>query len=82
MKFGDDWRGTFFRGDDAFMFSMHLKTVLDHIEALGKSAPETTISLHVLRGLQDSLESVDERKTDVPTQVLKSFDACLVEPPP
>jgi hypothetical protein len=83
MKFGDDWRGTFFRGDDAFHFSQHLKALLDRAEEVGEEAlPGTNISVLVLRGLQEALESVDERKKDVPTQVLKVFDTCLVEPPP
>lgn len=71
MKFGDDWRGLFIRGDDAFNFAGQLRRVLE----LG-NVP--AIAAHVLRGLLDLLESSDERKAAEGVQKMKAFTECRV----
>jgi len=50
VQFGDDWPGTFIRGDNAFGYAMHLEIILD----ASKADP---ISCAVLRGLLDDLRA-------------------------
>jgi hypothetical protein len=46
IQFGDDWPGTFIRGDNAFHYAFHLKLLLDNM-AGGEA---------VLRGLLSDLQ--------------------------
>lgn len=48
VQFGEDWPGTFIRGDNAFFYASHLSIVLD----ASKADP---ISVSVLRGLLSCL---------------------------
>lgn len=70
MKFGDDWRGVFIRGDNAF----HFATTLDYAIALLRDGD---INRYVLQGLRDTLASADERVTDVETQYMRPFDEAI-----
>jgi len=48
IQFGDDWPGTFIRGDNAFAYAMYLEIVL----AESKADP---ISIAMLKGLLSDL---------------------------
>lgn len=37
IQIGDDWPGTFIRGDDSFHYSAHLREILDENEIKGFS---------------------------------------------
>lgn len=50
IRFGEDWPGTFIRGDHAASYAVHL-------EAMLMAFPITGISLAVLRGLLSDLQS-------------------------
>lgn len=58
IMFGDDWPGTFIRGDDAFLYLTALRRLmLDN--------PDTdTLIVSALRGLLSDLESSDARNND------------------
>jgi hypothetical protein len=74
MKFGDDWTGTFLRGDDAIPYAMSLDQVLDFIEK--DAAPEVQIQVTVLRGLADTLRSSNEIISPK-GQIMRPFEDCL-----
>jgi hypothetical protein len=78
VVFGSDWPGLFLRGDDAFHFGMHLRTILDAAE---KAGAEKSLSLHVVRGLLDELLSADARNTWVRRQQLRPARECLASTP-
>jgi hypothetical protein len=63
VQFGDDWPGTFIRGDNAFGYAMHLEIVLD----ASKADP---ISCAVLRGLLSDLRSSDARTPSTSVEAL------------
>lgn len=70
MKFGDDWRGIFIRGDNAGYYAL----VLEHIETL---IPDGDfINRGVVHGLRMTLCGADERYESKETQIMKSFDEC------
>lgn len=52
VRFGDDWPGTFIRGDDAFAYALYLRMLLDD-----KLHPSNAIAKGVLYGLLAALES-------------------------
>lgn len=54
VQFGDDWPGTFIRGDNSFAYASYLEIVLD----ASKADP---ISVAMLRGLLSDLRSSDAR---------------------
>jgi hypothetical protein len=54
VQFGDDWPGTFIRGDNAFFYASYLSIELD----ASKADP---ISIAVLRGLLATLRASDVR---------------------
>lgn len=54
IQFGDDWPGTFIRGDHSAHFAMHLELILK-----GES---DVISRMVVEGLLDTLKSCDLTK--------------------
>jgi hypothetical protein len=55
IQFGDDWPGTFIRGDNAFHYAFHLKLLLDNM-AGGEGAEHLFMSVAVLRGLLSDLQ--------------------------
>jgi hypothetical protein len=52
MRFGDDWRGVFIRGDDAINYYLSLVSV---IRSKGTTETEQLIALAQLTGLADTL---------------------------
>jgi hypothetical protein len=65
VKFGEDWRGVFLRGDDAFSHGMRLSTIVE--EYLNGRKRETLsfnerMNLNVLESLRDQFLAVDESK--------------------
>ena len=56
IKFGDDWTGTFIRGDDSFHFAMHLRRFLN--------GENDKITRGIILNLLSLLESSDERKVN------------------
>lgn len=82
MKFGDDWRGVFIRGDDAFGFAQYLKThILEPAAGARGGAPKVQIPaiyLAQIGTLVALLEEADERRpTDPQTTLLKDFSECV-----
>ena len=79
MKFGDDWRGVFIRGDTAIADARALKEAL-HLWALVSgddvSHREVVLRIH-LGGLVALLESAHER-APADVQLLKSFRECVI----
>jgi hypothetical protein len=47
VQFGDDWPGTFFRGDAAAYYALHLAAILHH--------PDETFSRMIVDGLYREL---------------------------
>jgi hypothetical protein len=69
MKFGDDWRGLFIRGDSAFNFAMHL----EHVLGVHYSGPICHAVLQELLALlQGTNEHAHPDEADV--QRMKPFD--------
>lgn len=69
MKFGDDWTGTFVRGDVSLYYAAALKQVLN-----GTGHP---VEVAALEGLLKALQLSEEGFAE--PQRLKSFDECVVE---
>lgn len=51
VQFGDDWPGVFIRGDDAGVWAMQLKLIIEHY------LPDDPLNIAMLKGLQDTLAS-------------------------
>lgn len=66
VQFGDDWPGTFIRGDASFAYATYLEIVLD----ASKADP---ISVAMLRGLLDDLRSSNLNRStgSVPPKAVK-----------
>jgi hypothetical protein len=73
MRFAEDWRGVFIRGDNAFGYAMYLKSVL-------AGDPAAEAYKHGLQGLLDLLLSSDERNANIETQNMKTFAECMSTP--
>ncbi len=58
IMFGDDWPGTFIRGDDSFNLAHHLRRLLPTV------GDEQLIAREVLWGLVHLLESSNARNND------------------
>lgn len=72
MKFAEDWRGVFLRGDDAYAFALALKEVLQHTDA--------TVDLMAVKqaqGLLTYLLAVDERTVQRDVQHMHDYSKCL-----
>jgi hypothetical protein len=72
MQFGDDWPGTFIRGDNAAYYALNLKTILEYVSSM--DIEEIQFSRLVLLGLLSDLQS-----SEIPTkniQQLKPFNEC------
>lgn len=69
MQFGDDWRGLFIRGDNAFGFKLALERAL-------ASERLDPLTRHQLQELADLLARSDHFVEDPELQRLKDFDAC------
>ena len=79
MKFGEDWRGIFIRGDGALAEAQSLKEAL-RLWTLASGEKEPSHRERVLRiqlgGLVALLESVDERMPVEGLQHLRPFLVC------
>lgn len=73
MKFGNDWRGVFIRGDDAFNYAMHLERLMRH------QPPGDVIGMMVVRTLHELLRSSDERVPTEQTQHMRPYGEALVK---
>ncbi len=80
MKFGDDWRGIFIRGDDAFGHYLSLSVIVKLIEKLPPNLVDVELvcAMMDLHRLKDALSESDERVQSVPCQVMKPIEECLV----
>lgn len=67
MRFEGDWRGVFIRGDNATAYAVYLRM-------FGSMQPQHKA---MFDGLIQLLESSDERKENVSTQLMRPFDECL-----
>lgn len=67
MKFGDDWRGLFIRGDNAWHYAEHLRKVLPLADPFARA---------VLTGLLQELFNTNERMDQVDVQLMKPFEEC------
>lgn len=61
VQFGEDWPGTFIRGDNAFGYAMYLRTALDFMDKQQDLKGMDWISVVSLRGLVRDLESSNLR---------------------
>jgi hypothetical protein len=77
MKFGDDWTGVFFRGDDAFGYALALQAMLDTMPHTEDHESSPVLAKMVLKGLLDSLFACDERNLNPSVRQLRPFDECL-----
>jgi hypothetical protein len=79
MSFGDDWPGTFIRGDNAAHYARFLDAFLDEHPAVARGEAFGMHPHHVLRGLLSDLAS--SRVTDAGepkrTQRLRPFAECV-----
>lgn len=57
VQFGDDWPGTFFRGDDSFHFAVHLNDLLRKAEEKTPKTAEDFVNIAVCKGLASTLMS-------------------------
>lgn len=71
MQFGEDWPGTFIRGDDSFLFKVQLATLLEYVE-IGTLPDGLTVQY--LKGLMDILAS-SEAGSSEPAK-LKPYTSC------
>ena len=69
IRFGNDWRGLFLRGDEAMAYALLLRTVLE------RPVFESFFEKPVLTGLLETLESVHEA-SKIQAQDLKPFEEC------
>lgn len=74
LQFGDDWEGTFIRGDAAFGYANALQNALRDLASPGAEPPFT--SALGIATLQDLLQLFS---SSTGVQRLKSFDACCAE---
>jgi len=56
IQFGDDWPGTFIRGDNAFAHAMNLQVALAALETSG-DAGKLVFTIAGLKGLLSDLQS-------------------------
>lgn len=82
MKFGEDWRGVFIRGDNAYLYALHLAELLRDKEGVARSEL-SPFNRAVLRGLLRLLEGANEHEhpegpedSAVRAQHLKPFAEC------
>ena len=59
VQFGDDWPGTFIRGDNAAYYAMLLKDLLELVK--DNDDPQVKFDVALLQGLVDDLVSSDVR---------------------
>ena|SRR5579859_2565491 len=68
IRFGDDWPGVFFRGDNALMFAAHLRNTINlvvmattpeavEVKPSAATVAQWALSLAVVEGLISELES-------------------------
>lgn len=73
MKFGEDWRGVFIRGDSAMLYAMHLSRALE-----SKSPEEQLVAREVARGLLSLLYSaVEGGAQDLVPEILRVSDEAV-----
>lgn len=67
-QFGDDWPGTFIRGDDSANFAYHLRDFLSEAESCSELS-HMWLQIAVLRGLLGTLSSsnLNERRAELET---------------
>jgi hypothetical protein len=80
MKFGDDWRGVFIRGDNAFAIRLALdRTLKLLVDENKKTTLDYIATIPQLEGFLKLLEQSDERN-EIKThqhQQLKPFNECI-----
>ena len=81
VKFGDDWRGVFIRGDNAYLYALHLAELL-RVQEGGEQWALSPFNRAVLSGLLRLLEGSNEHEHkerpdgDVNVQQMKPFEEC------
>lgn len=78
VKFGEDWRAVFIRGDVAFFYAHQLLGHIAALDALGAPMASST-GVTYLRQLGELLRNVDEREP-AEVQRLRPFTECVVDP--
>jgi hypothetical protein len=79
MKFGEDWRGAFIRGDNAAYFALHLEALLNHLA--GTKVFDVQRARGVLAALHTLLRNTDESRASPDVQRLRPFVECKADPP-
>jgi hypothetical protein len=80
LAFGEDWPGTFIRGDDSHAYAVSLDWLLKLAQDANLPSLEATLAVHHLEQLSRLLKASDVHQppTDgVPQQTLKRFADCL-----
>ena len=65
MQFDNDWPGVFIRGDNALMYAIALRCLLD----TQQTETDVPIAHKIVEGLATLLESSDTRKKPAPQKV-------------
>ena len=73
VQFGNDWPGTFIRGDHAAHFAMTLDRVIKGLPAIYMNQIERS----VLEGLRDTLAGSNTRHPGHKATMLKPYKECL-----
>ncbi len=91
MQFGDDWPGTFIRGDTSYLFARNLNAVLMWLDGYEPGGDEShaliaEVKMHALglRALMTELDRCNVRHANhdpAKVQKLKPFEACAKEQP-
>lgn len=71
MQFGEDWKGVFIRGDNAFAFAQYLKAILPHISFTNDFFAKGYIE-ELIRILEKS-----NQYTGSNPQKMKPFEECI-----
>lgn len=77
MRFGDDWRGVFIRGDRAYGYVAHLRAALATVR---RTSPDGELTAMLLDGLATLLESSRETGdavTPLVNPMLRPFAECV-----
>ena len=79
MKFRDDWRGVFIRGDNAFGWRLTLEYIIDY---WNPTDPEGKLRKQEVVNLSNLLDMTNEGvhdDTEASCQHMKTFGECVIE---
>jgi len=78
VQFGDDFPGTFIRGDNAMHYKMLLSTLVESLKSDDKYKGLISMGISsLLKDLECNAQNVD--KGNLPCQFLKPYKECIKE---